>query len=172
MTAIHPHTYMHTYTHSYTQQQCSPENLFVYIKLSYNKVTTPQYSFVFLFLVVRSKCYKNPNIPIHSSNPTNTHTPKHIIFWAFYLVFLSPSSYFSPNTVQSFFYISPYAWEENSSLLCSVGIFSVTFVVVSKSLLLKFNHMPYNNPRAYLIGNYKYIEVKGGKLGYTFKVSR
>lgn len=164
MTAIHPHTYMHTYTHTYTQQQCSPENLFVYIKLSYNKVTTPQYSFVFLFLVVRSKCYKNPNIPIHPSNPTNTHTPKHIIFWAFYLVFLSPSSYFSPNTVQSFFlYLSICLGREQFvALQWGYCIFSVTFVVVWKSLLLKFNHMPYNNPRAYLIGNYKYIEDKGG----------
>lgn len=121
MTAIHPHTYMHTYTHTYTQQQCSPENLFVYIKLSYNKVTTPQYSFVFLFLVVRSKCYKNPNIPIHPSNPTNTHTHPNILsFGLFIWFFYRLHHIFHQTLYKVFFYISPYAWEENSSLLCRV----------------------------------------------------
>lgn len=170
MTAIHPHTYMHTYTHTYTQQQCSPENLFVYIKLSYNKVTTPQYSFVFLFLVVRSKCYKNPNIPIHPIQRTLTH-PNILSFGLFIWFFYRLHHIFHQTLYKVFLYLSICLGREQFVALQCYCIFSVTFVVVWKSLLLKFNHMPYNNPRAYLIGNYKYIEVKGGKLGYTFKVS-
>lgn len=118
MTAIHPHTYMHTYTHTFTQQQCSPENLFVYIKLSYNKVTTPQYSFVFLFLVVRSKCYKNPNIPIHPSNPTNTHTHPNILSFGLFIWFFYRLHHIFHQTLYKVFFISPHM-PEKRTVRCS-----------------------------------------------------
>lgn len=140
MTAIHPHTYMHTYTHTYTQQQCSPENLFVYIKLSYNKVTTPQYSFVFLFLVVRSKCYKNPNIPIHPSIQSNEHSHTQTYYLLGFLFGFSIAFIiFFTKHCTKFFYISLHMPGKRTVRCSAVGLLHIFryFCSCLKKLIVK-----------------------------------